>query len=70
MSTITEEILSHVDPDCSYGEWMTVAREIKNQFRGNEAEGFLIFNRWSAGGKKYAGPVETQTKWDSIKPSK
>lgn len=59
-----EAALEHLDPDCAYHEWISVAAALKHQFGDN---GFDLFCDWSSRGEKYTGEDDTRTKWDSFK---
>jgi hypothetical protein len=67
------EMLRHVDPNCSYHQWLDVACALKHQF-GHTHEAFdaySAFDSWSgsASKDKYAGPEDTLRQWNAIKPS-
>lgn len=60
--------LEHVEPDCSYHEWLDVAQALRHQFSPHQAEeAYTLFDQWSQGGAKYKDARETRAKWDSIR---
>lgn len=59
-----EDAVTHLDPDCPYYEWISVAAALKHQF--SEA-GFAVFLDWSAKGEKYTSEEDVRAKWDSFK---
>lgn len=59
------EILPHLDPDCSYEEWIRVGAAMHHQGQG--AEDWLeAWDSWSANSDKYAEGLCSQ-KWDSFR---
>ena len=58
-----EEALRHIDPDYSYEQWIEIGMAIKSELGAN---GFEVFNRWSAGGEKYDGVSKTWAKYNSF----
>lgn len=64
---IAKEALSHIDPDCSYREWLEVAMALRHQFYHEDEAAYEIFDNWSNEGTKYGGPEETQAKWNSAR---
>lgn len=58
-----EEALRHIDPDYSYEQWIEIGMAIKSELGAN---GFEVFNRWSAGGGKYDGVSKTWSKYNSF----
>lgn len=69
--TLAHELLDHLDPDCSYPEWLEIAAGLKHQFAGTEDEdkAYALFDTWSSKGGKYAGEEDTKAKWASLRPS-
>lgn len=62
--------LEHLDPDCSYPEWLEVAAALRHQFHGvNETKAYELFDKWSAKGSKYSNQDDTQAKWKSLRAS-
>jgi hypothetical protein len=58
------EILPHLDPDCSYEDWIRVGAAMHHQGQG--AEDWLeAWDSWSANSGKYAEGLCSQ-KWDSF----
>ena len=68
---LAHELLDHLDPDCSYPEWLEVAAGLKHQFAGTEDEdnAAALFDAWSSKGQKYAGEDDTKSKWTSLRSS-
>lgn len=60
--------LEHLDPDCSYADWIATAAAMRHQFPQEADNGFAVFDSWSAKGQKYTTTEDTRTKWDSFKP--
>jgi P4 family phage/plasmid primase-like protien len=46
LARVETEILAHLDPDCGYGDWMTVGYALHHQFRG-DLEACELWDRWS-----------------------
>lgn len=62
--------LEHLDPDCSYPEWLEIAAALRHQFYGEqETNAYELFDKWSAKGSKYSGPDDTRAKWASLRPT-
>lgn len=61
-----EELLTYVSASCPYSEWVEVLMGI-HAFTGGSQEGFLLADKWSAGGAKYKGSAEIAAKWRSFK---
>jgi hypothetical protein len=47
-----DEALSHIDPDCSYGEWRDIGFALVNHY-GPGKKAHRKFDQWSRGGSKY-----------------
>lgn len=56
--------LEHLDPDCSYPEWINVATALKHQFG---EEGLEVFDLWSSRGRKYPGEEDVAKKWQTFR---
>lgn len=68
--SIAKEALSHIDPDCSYYDWLECAAALKHQFSPKLAEeAYALFDEWSEGGQKYGSSDDTRAKWDSLRPT-
>ena len=65
------EALAHVDPDLPYPEWLEVAAALRHQFttKDDREAAYLLFDKWSAKGDKYASKADTRAKWDSLRPT-
>lgn len=65
-----EEFLAGRDPDAAYGpgpgSWLETAAALHHETRGS-AEGFALFDAWSARGSKYKGRDDTAAKWRSFR---
>lgn len=55
-----------LDPDLSRAHWFRVAAITHRETAGS-AEGYELFDSWSAKGKKYKGVGDTRKVWTSIK---
>jgi Primase C terminal 2 (PriCT-2)/Family of unknown function (DUF5906) len=67
---VAKEALSHIEPDCSYFEWLETAAALKHQFSHSKPEeAYTLFDEWSAQGSKYDSAEETRAKWDSLRPT-
>ncbi|TRZ57348.1 MAG: hypothetical protein D4S02_13800 [Rhodocyclaceae bacterium] len=58
------EMLDSIDPDSPHDTWFRVALGLHHQFG---ADGFELWNAWSAKGKKYPGERTLRTRWRSIR---
>jgi hypothetical protein len=59
-----EELLSYIDPDCGYHDWVAVLMAIHAETSG---AGLHLADQWSARGKKYPGSKELSRKWASFR---
>lgn len=67
---MASDTLDALDPDMPYPEWLEMAAALKHQFSpAQEREAYIMFNAWSAKGKKYVSAEETEAKWKSLRPS-
>lgn len=60
-----DAMLSHIDPDCGYEDWLHVLMAIFHSTGGSE-EGFALADSWSSKGEKYCGEDELRAKWKSF----
>jgi len=60
------ELLSHVDPDCGYDDWIAAMMAVHSA-TGGSATGLSIVDNWSANGRKYKGTRDVQSRWQSFK---
>lgn len=61
-----EDALKHLDPNCSYFEWLDVAFALKHQFgHTQDAEAYALFCEWSEGSNNSASEQEMHKKWVS-----
>lgn len=65
LDRVESELLSAL-PDYPYPEWRQIACALHHQFNGSE-EAYELFDKYSAKGDLYAGPVDTRKLWDSIR---
>lgn len=56
-----------LDPDIGRADWFRVAAILHHETAGS-AEGYALFDAWSANGKKYKGIGDTGSVWKSIRP--
>ena len=59
-------LLTHIDPDCGYQDWVNVLMAIYHETGGSEV-GFNLANQWSKRGHSYAGQSDLRTKWKSFR---
>jgi hypothetical protein len=57
------ELMSHVDPDLSYEEWVKIGMAIHHTMAG---DGFELWDQWSARGSKYPGSAQLERHWHSF----
>lgn len=60
-----EALLSHIDPDSGYEDWLFVLMAIYHETGGGMA-GLELANAWSSTGKKYKGMGDIKAKWKSF----
>ena len=63
-----DKILSYIDPDCCYRDWLTTLMGIHHAFSGDKT-GLAIANEWSARGQEYKRG-EVDHKWRSFNPNR
>lgn len=60
------DVLSYVDADCDYGQWMRVGQALRVQFQTDPETGLALFDSWSKGSKaKYPGRKAIERQWES-----
>lgn len=59
-----EKCLLDLDPDCGRDEWRNIGMALHHEFSGSN-EGFVVWDEWSAKGKKYKSG-ETEVQWASF----
>jgi hypothetical protein len=59
------EILNHIDPDCTYSEWLNVGMALHNEFKGDPL-GLEIWDNWSITGSSYSGFNVLEYKWNTF----
>lgn len=62
---LLEDCLGNLDPDLPYPDWCNVGMALHHETEGGE-EGYEMFDEWSSQGRKYAGPHETRSKYESF----
>lgn len=67
---IETEILSRLDPNCGYAEWLKIGAILHHQ-SGGDVEMLEAWDRWSAGGADYTdtGDYSCEAKWKTFKGS-
>lgn len=63
--TVLSKLLSKLDPDCGYQDWVTAQMAIYHETGGSDA-GLELANAWSRKGKSYKGRAEIESKWRSF----
>ncbi len=63
---LLQAILSHLDPDLGYLDWFAVAAALFHTTGGSD-DAYLLFDSWSADGRKYKGTHETRKLWNSLR---
>jgi len=61
---LAEEAIGFISPD-DYQDWIKVGMACKELGRS----GYLIWDEWSSRSAKYAGPADTEKRWDSFNPT-
>lgn len=64
LDSFSSEVLPHLDPDCSYEEWIRIGAAMHHQGQGGE-DWLEAFDSWSSGSGKYVEGLCAQ-KWDSF----
>ena len=67
---IETEILSKLDPNCGYHEWLKIGAILHHQ-SGGDVEMLEAWDRWSSGGSDYTdvGDYSCEAKWKTFKGS-
>lgn len=68
-----KKVVSHISPDCSRGEWISVGMALHWYGKSYQLEGesFSLWKSWSEGSKtKYCGDREIVQQWKSFNSSK
>lgn len=68
INRVEAEILSKLDPECGYHEWLKVGAILHHQF-GGDVEACEAWDRWSATGASYtaSGDYSCENKWRTFK---
>lgn len=61
---VESDLLSSLNPDCSYGEWISIGQAMYHQGRG-DAAWLKLWDKWSATGESYE-PGLCEIKWRSF----
>lgn len=59
------EVLSELDPDAGYSNWVEVGMALHHEFYGGY-EGLELWDEWSATGTKYVGVEDLEKHWYSF----
>jgi hypothetical protein len=59
------EVLSRLDPNCGYHEWIKVGMALHHENAG-EDRGFGLWDSWSIAGHSYPGTDKLRQHWDSF----
>jgi Virulence-associated protein E/Primase C terminal 2 (PriCT-2) len=59
-------LLEDKDPDAGYDEWIAVGMALHHETGGNQT-GLMLWNEWSAAGKKYQGLGDLEQHWRSFR---
>jgi len=70
MHRVETEVLSTLDPDCGYAEWLKIGAILHHQFQG-DIEACEMWDRWSSQSSKYSatGMYSCEAKWKTFKGS-
>ena len=70
INRVEQELLTKLDPECGYSEWLKVGAILHHQFAG-DVEACELWDRWSAQGASYTGSGEysCESKWRTFKGS-
>lgn len=60
------EVLSYINPDLNYDDWIKVLAGLHDHFNGNDL-GLAIADHWSSRGANYCGTELLEYKWRSFK---
>jgi len=70
ITRVEEDLLSQLNPECGYAEWLKVGAILHHQF-GGDVEACEAWDRWSATGSSYTstGDYSCENKWRTFKGS-
>ena len=70
ITRVEEELLSKLDPECGYAEWLKVGAILHHQF-GGDVEACEAWDRWSSTGASYTstGDYSCENKWRTFRGS-
>ena len=70
ITRVETELLSKLDPECGYAEWLKVGAILHHQFSG-DVEACEAWDRWSSQGASYTstGDYSCENKWRTFKGS-
>jgi P4 family phage/plasmid primase-like protien len=68
ITRVEEELLSKVDPECGYDQWLRIGQMLHHQFSG-DIEACEAWDRWSSTGASYSstGQNSCASKWRTFK---
>jgi P4 family phage/plasmid primase-like protien len=70
INRVEQELLSKLDPECGYAEWLKIGAILHHQF-GGDIEACEAWDRWSQTGASYkaTGDYSCENKWRTFKGS-
>jgi len=70
INRVETELLSKLNPDCGYNEWLKIGQILHHQF-GSDVEALECWDRWSSQSPEYAttGEYSCDYKWGTFKGS-
>ena len=70
INRVETELLTQLDPNCGYSEWLKIGAILHHQFNG-DVEALECWDRWSANGSEYtdSGEYSCTAKWRTFKGS-
>jgi P4 family phage/plasmid primase-like protien len=70
LTRVETELLSKLDPDMGYSDWLKIGAMLHHQFAG-DVEACEAWDRWSQGGDEYTatGEYSCENKWRTFKGS-
>ncbi|MEP1472167.1 MAG: PriCT-2 domain-containing protein [Halieaceae bacterium] len=61
-----KELLSHIDPDLGYRDWIQIGMALHHATGGTQ-DGLGLFDHWSSGGSKYKGREDIERTWNYLR---
>ncbi|MDH7973533.1 PriCT-2 domain-containing protein [Sphingomonas sp. AR_OL41] len=65
-ATTLSELLSHIDPDCGYQDWLNVLMAVFHETAGSD-NGLELADAWSKKAGSYKGRADIEAKWRSFR---